>query len=95
MDINVNLLQWSLTFLIKKASGSSIINENISNKELAEELNEPIITKFKERKIHSSFKDNIWDVDLADMQLTSKFIKGIRFYYVLFIFSVNKHGLIL
>ena len=29
--------------------------------------------------MHSSFKDNIWGVDLADMQLLSKFNKGFRF----------------
>ena len=28
--------------------------------------------------MHSSFKDNIWGVDLADMQLSSKFNKGFR-----------------
>ena len=41
------------------------------------------------------FIDNIWGGDLGDMQLISKFNKGILFYYVLFIFSVNIHGLIL
>ena len=29
--------------------------------------------------MYSSFKDNIWSVDLADMQLLSKFNKGFRF----------------
>ena len=29
--------------------------------------------------MYSSFKDNIWGVDLADMQLISKFNKGFRF----------------
>ena len=29
--------------------------------------------------MYSSFKDNIWGVDLADMQLLSKFNKGLRF----------------
>ena len=29
--------------------------------------------------MHSSFKDNIWGVDLADMQLISKYNKGIRY----------------
>ena len=33
----------------------------------------------KKRKVYSSFIDNIWGVDLADMQLMSKFNKGIRF----------------
>ena len=42
------------------------------NKHLANELHKPIIRKFKKRKVHSSFKDNIWGVDLADMQLIRK-----------------------
>ena len=29
--------------------------------------------------MHSSFKDNIWGVDLADMQLLSNINKGFRF----------------
>ena len=29
--------------------------------------------------MYSSFKDNIWDVDLAEMQLISKYSKGIRY----------------
>ena len=33
-------------FFDKKSSGSGIKNENISNKELAEELHKPIIKKF-------------------------------------------------
>ena len=38
MDINVYLFQWFINFLMKKTSGSGISNNNISNKELAEEL---------------------------------------------------------
>ena len=29
--------------------------------------------------MYSSFKDNIWGANLADMQLVSKFNEGIRF----------------
>ena len=29
--------------------------------------------------LYSGFKDNIWGVDLADMELISKFNKGFRF----------------
>ena len=29
--------------------------------------------------MYSSFKDNIWGVDLADMQLISKYNKGIKY----------------
>ena len=42
-------------------------NENNSNKELAKKLDKPIIRKFKERILYSSFIDNIWGADLADM----------------------------
>ena len=53
-------------------------NNNKENMQLADELHKPIIKKFKKRKVYSSFKDNICGVDLADMQLLSKFNKGFR-----------------
>ena len=78
-----------------KFSGSSIKNENISNKrpldlaraakvsdrrrELAEELHKPIIRKFNKRNVQSPFMDNSWGADLADMQLIRKFNKEFRF----------------
>ena len=64
-------------FFDKKSSGSGIINE--SNYQLANELHKPIIRKFKKRKVYSSFRDNIWGVDLADMQSLSKYNKGIKY----------------
>ena len=76
MDINKDLLQWFINILIKKTYGSGI--KNISNKELAEELHKPIIRNVNKRKVHSSFIDNIWEADLVDMQLRSKFNKGFR-----------------
>ena len=66
-------------FSEKKLKGSGIKNEIKENQQLANELHKPIITKFKKRKVYSSFKDNIWGVDLADMQLISKYNKGIRY----------------
>ena len=67
-------------FFDKKTSGGTVKNEIISNKELAEELHKPIITKFNKRKVHSFFIDNIWGADLAGMQLISKFNKGFRLF---------------
>ena len=55
-------------------NGAKFIPEN---EQLANELYKPIIRKFEKRKVYSTFKDNIWDVDLADMQLLSKYNKGI------------------
>ena len=57
-------------------SGAKLIPQN---EQLADELHKPIIRKFKKRKVYSAFKDNIWGADLADMQLLSKYNKGIRF----------------
>ena len=57
-------------------SGAAEPNESLK---LADELHKPIIRKFNKRKVYLSFKDNIWGIDLADMQLLSKFNKGIRF----------------
>ena len=55
------------------------VANNKENIQLADELHKPIIRKFKKRKMYSSFRDNIWGADLADMQLISKFNKGFRF----------------
>ena len=38
-----------------------------------------MLKNLKERKVHAAFKDNIWGADLADMQLLSRYNKGIRF----------------
>ena len=60
------------------SSASQIVN-NKENIQLADQLHKSIIRKFKKRKMYSSFRDNIWGVDLADMQLLSKYNKGYRF----------------
>ena len=49
------------------------------NKILAEELHKPVINKFNKRKVFSQFRDNIWGVDLADMQSLSKKNKAIKY----------------
>ena len=64
-------------FFDKKSSGSGITNE--PNYQLAEELHKPIFRKLKKRKVYSSFRDNIWGVDLADMQSLSKYNKGMKY----------------
>ena len=74
-------------FFDKNSQGRRLV-KNKENIQLANELHKPIIKKFKKRKVYSSFRDNIWGVDLADMQLLSKFNKGFRFLFcVIDIFS--------
>ena len=62
-------------FFDKKSMGSGIVSSSI----LADELHKPIIKKFEKRKVYSQFKDNIWGVDLADMQSLSRKNKGIKY----------------
>ena len=64
-------------FFDKKSSGSGITNE--PNYQLANELNKLIIKTFKKRKGYSSFRDDIWGADLADMQSLTKYSKGIKY----------------
>ena len=69
--------------MIKNSKGSGVKHVNTKlipqNEQLAEELHKPIIRKFEKRKVYSAFKDNIWVADLADMQLLSRYNKGIGF----------------
>ena len=51
----------------------------MSDQQLAEELQKPIITKFNKRKVQSPFINNIWGASLAYIQLISKFNKEFRF----------------
>ena len=46
---------------------------------LADELHKPVIKNFNKRKVYSQFKENIWVVDLADMQSLSRKNKGIKY----------------
>ena len=66
---------------LKENQGSFLQNSGnlLANSQLDNELHKPIIRKFKKRKVYSAFKENIWVVDLADMQLISKHNKGIRY----------------
>ena len=60
---------------------------------LADELHKPIIKKFGKRKVYSQFKDNIWGVDLADMQSLSR--KNKRIKYLLCVIDLHsKHAFV-
>ena len=64
-------------FFEKTFSGSGADAE--LNYQLANELHQQIIRKFKRQKVYSSFRDNIWGVDLAYMLPLSKYKKGIKY----------------
>ena len=64
-------------FSDKKSTGSGIARDSSSI--LANELHKPIVNKYNKRKVYSQFQDNIWGVDLADMQSLSRKNKGIKY----------------
>ena len=71
------LVSMVFKFFDKKSTGNRI--NFILNQQLANKLHKPIIRKFKERRVYSSFKNKNWRADLADMQLISKVNKGIMY----------------
>ena len=69
---------------LKKLKNTTKSNSSI----LADELHKPIIKKFDKRKVYLQFKDNIWGVDLSDMQSLSRKNKGIKYLlYVIDLYS--------
>ena len=75
-------------FFHKKSTGSGVkklkdtakpSSLERSSSILADELHKPVVKKFNKRKVYSQFKDNIWGVDLADMQSSSRKNKGIKY----------------
>ena len=70
-------------FFDKKSSGSGIATE--PNYQLANELHRQIIRKLNRWKVYSWLRENIWGVDLADMQSLRKYNKGIK--YLLWVYQ--------
>ena len=70
-------------FFDPKSVGSGINKEKSRPLILADELHQPVIRKFKKRKVYSQFKDNIWGVDFADMQSLNRKIKVLNIFYAL------------
>ena len=64
-------------FFDKKSKETGI--KSMPNLQLANELHKQIIRKVKKVNLFSSFKDKVCGFELADMQLISKFNKGIRY----------------
>ena len=64
-------------FFDKTSSGSGVTTD--PNSQLANELHRQNNRRFKRRKVYSSFRDNIWVVDLTDMQSLNKYNKGFKY----------------
>ena len=57
-------------------------------------MHKPVIKKFDKRKVYLQFKDNIWGVDLADMQSLSRKNNGIK-YILCAIYLHSKYAFII
>ena len=79
----IGLASMVYTFFDKKSMGSGFKKlkntTKLNSSILADELHKSIIRKFNKRKVHSQFKENIWGVDLADMQSLIRKNKGIKY----------------
>ena len=62
-------------FFDKKSTGGGIASSSI----LADELHKLVIKKSNKRKVYSQFKDNIWGIDLVNMQSLNGENKGIKY----------------
>ena len=82
-DYQRGLASMVYKFFDKKSTGSRFqkLKNTIkpSSLMLADELHRPIIRKFNKRKVYSQFKDNIWGVNLADMQSLSRKNNGSKY----------------
>ena len=63
-------------FFDKKPKGSGVA---VTNYQLENELQRQIIRKYKRQRLYSSFRDNSWGADLADVQSLSKYNKVIKY----------------
>ena len=90
MDTKEVLLLYFKHFSIKKIKVVVLeMKLNKINKLQMNFINQLLKKNLKKIRVYSLFKDNIWGVGLADMQLINKFNKGTRFLLcVIDIFSI-------
>ena len=75
-----NGYQRGLASMVYKSFDKKSIESGFkSSSILDDELHKPIIKKFDKRSVYSQFKDNIWGVDLADLQSLSRKNKLIKY----------------
>ena len=78
MDINEDLFQQFINFLIKKILVEQLKMKLYLIKNQQKNYTNHLLENLM-KKVHSPFTDNIWGADPADMQLIGKFNIGFRF----------------
>ena len=72
------------TFLVKNIINTKQklgLGNNFTMEDLSEELNKPIIHKFKRKKTIVNYIDHIHSADLVDMKMYSKINKGYNYIF--------------
>ena len=59
------------------------------NKQPPQELDKPVIKKFKRRRVHAMFKENIWASELDQMESLPFFNCAIQYLLSVIVFSAN------
>ena len=77
MFIKEDKHQWFTSFLIKHQVEVIVLMNQIISTQMS--FINQLFKNSKKRKVYSSFRDNVWGVDLADMQSLSKYKKGIKY----------------
>ena len=80
MNINVELLQQFVSFLINKLLVVVLKMKIFLIKNQQKNHTNQLFRNVNKRKVHLPFIDNIWGANIADMQLISKFKKRWRFF---------------
>ena len=76
MVIKEDQHRWLTGFLIRNLVEVVLLTNQIISWQVSF-INQ--LLKNLRKKVYSSFRDNIWGVDLADMQSLSKYNKGIKY----------------
>ena len=89
---NPTLRERLVKSIISKLIGTKIkFGMGVKKKSLAEELHKPIRRKFKKRRVLVNGIDKILAADLVDMQVFSKFNRGVK--YLLTVIDIfSKYG---
>ena len=103
MDIKEVLLLWFINFLIKsplhlqlnQLKVVMLIMKLNKKSNWLKNYKSELLKNVKKEEFILHLKTIFGGADLTDMQLISKFNKGLDFYYVLLIFLVNMLGLFL
>ena len=65
--------------MVNKLFDKKTWSEMNVTEQLAEELHKPVIKKLKRRKAYARFKENIWTIDLAEMESLSSKNKNVKY----------------